>query len=103
MKMKLNKKVICADGFEMSVQAHDGAYCEPRENEATRYESVEIGFPSMPEPLLMEWAEEPGRPTETVYGWVPSERASLLIAKHGGIISGQVPAGVAPLRSDHES
>ena len=27
---KRNEAVVCADGFRMSVQAHDGAYCEPR-------------------------------------------------------------------------
>ena len=25
-----NRRLVCADGFEMSVQAHDGAYCSPR-------------------------------------------------------------------------
>ena len=102
MRMKLNNKVICADGFEMSVQAHDGAYCEPRISDAPRYEAVEVGFPSRQEPLLMEWAEEPDQPTNTVYGWVPSERVSLVIAKHGGMVSGEVPKGVAPLRGNDE-
>ena len=102
MTSTLNKTIVCADGFSMSVQANEGAYCEPRINDATRYEAVEIGFPSSREPLLMEWAESPNKPTETVYGWVPSERVSLVIAKHGGIIEGQVPPGVAPLRAGDE-
>ena len=25
-----NRRVVCADGFTMSVQAHQGAYCSPR-------------------------------------------------------------------------
>ena len=103
MARKLNKAIVCADGFSMSVQANEGAYCEPRIAGADRYEAVEVGFPSTEEPLLLEFAEDPGSPTETVYGWVPSERVSLVIAKHGGIISGEVPAGVAPLRSNSES
>ncbi len=102
MVNNLNKKVICADGFEMSVQANRSAYCDPRIDNAERYIAVEVGYPTAEEPLLMEWAEEPGSPTDTVYAWVPAERVSLVIAKHGGIVSGEVPVGVAPLRSDHE-
>ena len=100
--MQLNKAIVCADGFSMSVQAHEGAYCEPRVTDASRYTEVEVGFPSMREELLMEWAESPNKPTETVYGWVPSERVSLVIAKHGGIGSGEVPPGVAPLKANNE-
>lgn len=103
MVKKLNETIVCADGFSMSVQANAGAYCEPRVTGAERYEAVEIGYPSEREPLLIEWAEDPSEPTNTVYGWVPSERVSLVIAKHGGIVSGEVPVGVAPLRSSHES
>ena len=84
----------------MSVQANQGAYCEPRVDNAPRYKAVEIGFPSAREPLLMEWAEMPDTPTETVYGWVPSERVSLVIAKHGGIVEGEVPPGIPFLKAN---
>jgi hypothetical protein len=90
-----NEKIICKDGFTMSVQANETAYCEPRIDDAERYTTVEVGFPSMPEALLMEWAENPKAPMDTVYGNVPSERISLVCAKHGGIVSGELPAGVA--------
>ena len=40
------KRVQCADGFSMSVQAHDGAYCRPRIDGADFYIDVEVGFPS---------------------------------------------------------
>ena len=100
MFRKINKRVVCKDGFTMSVQANETAYCEPRENDAKRYESVEVGMPSQYEELLMEWAEEASKPTETVYGWVPSQRVALIIAKHGGMVDGEVPNGVAPLRAE---
>ena len=29
-----NRRVVCADGFEMSVQAHRTAYCSPRTDNA---------------------------------------------------------------------
>ena len=99
MTKTLNKTIVCADGFSMSVQANQGAYCEPRTDGAPRYEAVEVGFPSSCEPLLMEWAEMPDAPTQTVYGWVPSERVSLVIAKHGGIVEGEVPPGIPFLKA----
>ncbi|MED5369002.1 MAG: hypothetical protein VX978_05865 [Pseudomonadota bacterium] len=42
----LNQQVVCADGFSMSVQAHNGAYCSPRIDNAESYDEVEVGFPS---------------------------------------------------------
>ena len=52
--MKLNEEIVCKDGFTMSVQAHHGAYCSPRIDDAAKYTSVEVGFPSQPESLLMD-------------------------------------------------
>ena len=95
---KLNKAVKCADGFSMSVQAHDGAYCSPRVDDAMRYESVEVGYPSHVEPLLMPYCEDEDEPTATVYGYVPSHVVTTVIAKHGGMVEGEVPAGVAELK-----
>ena len=63
-KMNRNAKVICADGFEMSVQANKGAYCTPRMNNADKYKEV-----------------------------------TNVIARHGGMVEGDVPPGVIPLRS----
>ena len=91
---KRNKLVICADGFRMSVQAHDGAYCEPRLDAQKKYTLVEIGFPSKEESLIMPWAESPDDPTGTVYGYVPVDIVSNVIVKHGGMVEGEVPPGV---------
>ena len=99
--MDKNELVVCADGFKMSVQASEYNYCEPRVTGAARYFSVEVGFPSEEEVLLMDWAEDSERPTDTVYGYVPSERVALVIAKHGGMIAGEVPAGVPRLMKPH--
>tara|TARA_Y100000593_G_scaffold59273_1_gene109868 strand:- start:1760 stop:2122 length:363 start_codon:yes stop_codon:yes gene_type:complete len=92
-----NRQVVCADGFTMSVQAHQGAYCSPRMSGAPKYTHVEVGFPSEREDLLMEFAEEPDKPTQTVYGWVPVQTVTNVLAKHGGIVDGEVPFGVAPI------
>jgi len=97
--MKRNQMIVCADGFTMSVQAHNGAYCSPRINNAESYEEVEVGFPSSVEPLLMDWCEDKEDPTGTVYGYVPTQVVTNVIAKHGGVVEGEVPAGVPMLRA----
>ena len=94
---KLNKTVVCADGFSMSVQAGTGNYCKPRQPDADRYTAVEIGFPSHEEPLLLQYAAEPDYPTETIYAYVPVQVVTDVIAKHGGMIKGEVPAGIPTL------
>jgi hypothetical protein len=97
MGAKRNKEVVCASGFSMSVQAHDGAYCTPSSSGANKYTHVEVGFPNKKEPLLMDWCDEPGNPTATVYGYVPVQVVTNVLAKHGGIVEGEVPRGVAPI------
>jgi len=97
--MALNKRVVCADGFFMSVQGHHGAYCDPRTDDAEKYTEVEIGYPSHREEIIIPWAERPDEPTETVYAYVPVEVVNTVIAKHGGILRGQVPNGVAYLNA----
>ena len=92
-----NRQVVCADGFTMSVQAHMGSYCTPRMSGADKYTEVEVGFPSVREEMLMKYAEEPDAPTQTVYAYVPVQVVTNVIAKHGGIVDGEIPRGVAPI------
>lgn len=78
--------LVCSDGFNMSVQASYFHYCYPRQTLSdSNYNEVEVGFPNMEEPLIMEYAENPEIPTETVYGWVPIAVIDEVIVKHGGI------------------
>jgi hypothetical protein len=78
----------------MSIQANEYAYCEPRHADAKQYTSVEVGYPSEPEELLMQYAESPTRPTDTIYGYVPVALVYAVIVKHGGMISGHLPNGI---------
>ena len=102
--MKIHPLVVCADGFSMSVQANGGAYCSPRVENAERYDTVEIGFPSKSEDLILRYmdgryivdGEEPD-PTDSVYPYVPASVVTLVLAKHGGMVAGEVPPGVATL------
>lgn len=79
----LAPRIVCADGFSLSVQATHGAYCSPRQNLGPWYE-VEVGFPSATPELIAHRAEDPDRPTETVYPYVDIELVEQLIALHGG-------------------
>ena len=82
--------IKCADGFSMSVQASRGSYCSPRDDSGP-YDSVEVGFPSSFDVYLHEYAEDPGQPTNTVYGWVPADTVMMCIDAHGGMVSGELP------------
>ena len=91
------KRAECADGFSMSVRAGEYHYCEPRIDNASGYTTVEVGYPSDYEPLLTPWVENPDDYTGTVYGFVPVQIVVDVCAKHGGVVSGDLPNGVAYL------
>ena len=97
--LKRNEVVVCADGFTMSVQAHAGAYCIPKMTGAPVYREVEVGYPNRREILLIKYAEDADALTETVYAYVPVKLVTDVIAKHGGMVSGEVPRGVIPLEA----
>lgn len=79
----LARRIVCEDGFSLSVQATHGAYCSPRQNIGPWHE-VEVGFPSEAPALIGHLAEDASRPTETVYPYVEIELVEKLIAMHGG-------------------
>ena len=82
--LEVRPAIDCVDGLRLSVQASHTHYCKPRTDNGP-YSAVEIGFPSDAIPEIMEWAETPSTPTETVYGYVPVEVVDAVIAAHGGI------------------
>ena len=91
MKVSRNPKLVCKDGFTMSVQAGQSLYSTPKDV-ADEYEEAEVGFPSSPEPLIVKYAEDwevegddDQRLCDTVYPYVPVELIDEVIHKHGGI------------------
>ncbi len=77
-------RITCSDGFSLSVQASHVAYCAPRCNIADWHE-VEVGYPSDTPKAFLYRAEDPERPTDTVYGYVPIELVVEEINSHGGV------------------
>ena len=108
---KVRPRIVCNDGYSVSVQASEHMYCEPRytqwQNEDgwqvingnywalstiprnfetdhfIPYESVELGYPSEEDELINEYAEGDNY-TSTVYGCGPIKIVEQLIEKHGG-------------------
>ena len=100
------KRVECADGFSMSVQAGTANYSTPR-SALGPYTEVEVGFPSRADYLLEPYFDGDSNmedPTMGVYAWVPVQVVTNVLAKHGGMVSGEVPRGVIPLTAaSHEN
>jgi hypothetical protein len=100
MRKETNPVIKCADGFTMSVQARDGAYCTPREDYPDEaYTHVECGFPSSTPTTkeLRECAElfdEPYNYCGTVYPYVPIAIVQAEFDAHGGIVGGRVPSNI---------
>ena len=98
-----NPRIVCEDGFSISVQAREGSYCTPRmDYPAFPHTHVECGFPSST-PLtddLKAYAEafygcsdeSECDFTETVYGYVPVEIVKAELQQHGGIVQGEMPS-----------
>ena len=77
-------RIVCADGFSLSVQANKGAYSSPR-NEIGPWTEAEIGFPSARVEEIMPYCEDAENPTDTVYAYVPVPLIEKLIESHGGM------------------
>lgn len=85
---ELNPRFVCPDGFSVSIQANEYAYCNPR-NDSGPYTSVELGFPSdKPPEYIMDYCEDSDNPTDTVYGFVPVELVLKMLHEHGYLLEG---------------
>nr|WP_318375411.1 hypothetical protein [Enterobacter sp.] len=82
-----NRRVVCFDGYSISIQANNAAYCQPRDDieDIAGYDSFELGFPSEADKSILDYAENGGNPVDTVYPYVPRDVVERLIEDHGGI------------------
>ena len=92
-----NKHVVCADGYTISIQASEFTYCSPRTTGCVDgYIACELGFPSEADELINKYAEPTPYGgdidyTATLYPYVPAHVIQALLAKHGGMVSGECP------------
>mgnify|MGYP005704977217 FL=1 len=85
-----NPRIVCQNGFSISVQGQGGSYSTRNANGELTH--VECGFPSTtPKTKALRELAESTEYTETVYGWVPVEVVLAELQAHGGIISGKMP------------
>ena len=91
--MSQRNRIICVDGFTMSVQASSHHYCSPKADVVFAYSAVEIDSPSQPEELLEPYMEgdDGDAPTKAIYPYTPADVVLQIIAKHGGMVDGQLP------------
>ena len=83
--MKMTPKIHCKSGLSLSVQAGDGRYSSPRDNEGP-YDEVEVGYPSEEVSELMPYIENPDDdPLESIYAYVPVEVVEKVVNKNGGL------------------
>ncbi|GAB2866284.1 hypothetical protein GCM10027044_29370 [Hymenobacter ruber] len=81
----VNSPVKCKDGTTLSVQASEGHYCTPRENNPP-YSAVEVGFPTA-DPGA-DWLQHKDNrhsgDFKDVYAYVPVWKVRAFIEAHGG-------------------
>ena len=77
-------RVVCKDGFSVSVQADKHRCCEPKGN-AENYSKVELLNPSAADSLIKDYALDIKNLTDTIYAYVPVAVVDQLLKKHGGI------------------
>ena len=81
-------RVLCKDGFSVSIQANHNAYCTPEADlKDGNYTEVELGYPNQEDGMLLDYAEDVDCPTCTVYSHVPIEVIEKVCENHGGIIA----------------
>ena len=81
-------RIYCVDGFNISIQCHNGSYCSSENGTRSfgyNWKLLEWGFPSENDDLLKDSAEDPNNVISTVGGYVDINILQELIDNHGGI------------------
>ena len=79
-------RVVCEDGFEVSIQAGNALYSIPREDGREEYTAFELEYPNKTDLILIPYAEDERNLLGTTYPFVPAEEVNELLVKHGGIV-----------------
>lgn len=90
--------IVCADGFEMSVQASPEHYSWPREYlEDGSYSCWEVGYPSQASKQLTQFGDR--GEMSVIYLFVPTDVVNALIESHCGLgipLPGKEPGADTP-------
>ena len=95
-------RVYCKDGFNISIQVHNGNYCASENGTRTfglNWIEVEWGFRSEPIDGEKYHAEDKEDTTNSVGGWVDIKLIDELCEQHGGIdLTTTLSEGYAPTK-----
>jgi hypothetical protein len=80
-KHHMSPRIICNDGFEISVQASEFHHCSPGKNNLDYYTQFEVGYPSEHEILLDKYKSY----DEGIYNKVPGKLVNFIIVEHNEI------------------
>lgn len=83
--MHIYPKLICKDGFSLSIQAGYGMASSPKISFAESYTDVEVGACSLYEPLFEDYGSSEPFTSLPIYSYVPVKLVEQIILKHGGI------------------
>ena len=80
-----NKRLVCPDGFWLSVQGDESAYSSPRRKcfNIYAYSEMEITGSEVLPPEFSKYREGKG---SCVYGYVPVAMIEALLVSHGGVV-----------------
>ena len=79
-------RLVCKDGFSMSIPAGEDFQCTPRQHRNDGEDTaVAVGCLSSLEELLVPYAEDKDALLDTTYPYVPVELVKVVIETHGGI------------------
>ena len=88
---KVQPRVVCNDGFSISIQASRDHFCTPRDDIGP-YEYVEAAYPSEWEDLLLPFTDNDTDRTPVICGTAPTLYVNVpasvireMINKHGGM------------------
>ena len=102
--VRIREKVVCADGYRMSIQASSGHYCTPKvdidQDANIKYSSVEVLIYEDDNLFEGYIDDEDGR--DRIGAYVPVNVVLEVIKKHGGAIQGEIPPFDLKKMSDKE-
>ena len=82
--MRIRPRIVCADGWSLSVQAGEGLYSNPQTANAPHYSMVEVGYPERADGSAY-YPRQFGQWSGTVCGWVSVAKVNRWIKHHGGL------------------
>lgn len=81
-----SRRLYCNDGFSISVKSGKYYHSVPK-TENGPWSAFELGYPTLhPSDELLEFAEDPIHPLNTIYSYVPEWVVLNEFALHGGLI-----------------